>query len=228
MSNLILDSVVIPSVLPPEHSIIWLHGLGADGHDFLDIVPQLNLPEQLSKKLRFVFPHAPMRSVTVNGGASMRAWYDIYGFERGSFEDVPGILGMHTLIEALIAEEVRQHVPNKQIVLAGFSQGGAMALYSGLHHSHRLAGILALSTYLPIAAELRPVHKTAKERPPIFMAHGLEDSILPVTMGENSRRHLEKLGYSVDWHDYSMGHQVCPAEIKDISDWLTCIFAQNQ
>jgi phospholipase/carboxylesterase len=198
-----------------DASIIWLHGLGADGHDFEPIVPELPLPAGL--RGRFVFPHAPVRAVTINYGHGMPAWYDVYGDGR---QDANGIRASQRRIEALIARERERGVLTRRIVLAGFSQGGAIALQTGLRHPERLAGILALSTYLPLAETLSTESGAANRDLPIFMAHGTEDTVIPLQRAAISRDQLRKLGYQVEWHEYPMPHAVCPEEIADVGAWL--------
>jgi phospholipase/carboxylesterase len=204
----------------PDASIIWLHGLGADGHDFEPIVPELPMPAGL--RARFVFPHAPVQAVTINYGHVMPAWYDVYGDGR---QDADGIRASQGRIEALIARERERGVVTRRIVLAGFSQGGAIALQTGLRHPERLAGILALSTYLPlaetVAAEAHPTNREV----PIFMAHGAEDPVIPLQRAAISRDQLRKLGYQVEWHEYPMPHAVCPEEIADVGAWLGRVLA---
>lgn len=209
-----------------EHraSVIWLHGLGADGGDFVPIVPELRLPAALG--VRFVFPHAPVRPVTINGGMPTRAWYDITGLEAGSGEDETGIRTSARQTEDLIAAEKERGVPAFRIVLAGFSQGGAIALHTGLRHPERLAGILALSTYLPLRDRLADEAADANRGLPVFMAHGSLDPMLPQRLGEGSRDILLQYGYQVDWHSYPMPHQVCLEEIGDISVWLQSVLAE--
>jgi len=198
-----------------DASIIWLHGLGADGHDFEPIVPELPLPAGL--RARFIFPHAPVQAVTINYGHVMPAWYDVYGDGR---QDADGIRASQARLEALIARERERGVATRRIVLAGFSQGGAIALQTGLRHSERLAGILALSTYLPLAETLGAEAAAAKRGVPIFMAHGTEDPVIPLQRAAISRDQLRKLGYQVEWHEYPMPHAVCPEEIADVGAWL--------
>jgi phospholipase/carboxylesterase len=204
----------------PDASIIWLHGLGADGHDFEPIVPALSLPSGL--RARFVFPHAPVQSVTINYGHVMPAWYDVYGDGR---QDADGIRVSQGRIEALIARERERGVATRRIVLAGFSQGGAIALQTGLRHPERLAGILALSTYLPLAEGLGAEAAAANRDVPIFMAHGAEDPVIPLQRAAISRDQLRKLGYPVEWHEYPMPHAVCPEEIADVGAWLGRLLA---
>ena len=213
-----LQTLELETGRPPAASVIWLHGLGADGHDIEPIVPELDLPDALA--VRFVFPHAPMRPVTINGGAVMRAWYDVYALEGVRREDDAGVRASQASVEELIAREKARGVPAARIVLAGFSQGGALALQTGLRHAERLAGIMALSTYLPIAATLAAEASAANRGVPIFMAHGLHDPLIPIERAMISRRQLEAAGYAVEWHEYPMAHAVCAEEIADISAWL--------
>jgi len=198
--------------------VIWLHGLGADGHDFEPIVPELRLP----KPVRFVFPHAPIRPVTINQGMRMRAWYDIFQFGGGP-EDEAGIRASHKLVEELIAAEKKRGFKADQIVLAGFSQGGAIVLQTALRYPERLAGVMALSTYVPIASSLAAERNEANQDVPIFMAHGQFDDLIPIDRAKRSRDLLEKLGYSVTWKDYPMPHAVCAEEIGDIARFLVRI-----
>ena len=199
----------------PEAAVIWLHGLGADGHDFEPIVPEL----ELTKPVRFVFPHAPIRPVTINNGMRMRAWYDIYQFGGGR-EDEEGLRASQKLVEEMIRA---QKLPPEKIVLAGFSQGGAIVLQAGLRQKERLAGIMALSCYLPIAATVAAERSEANQSVPIFMAHGQYDDIIPIDRARASRDALGKLGYKVEWHEYPMPHSVCAEEIAHISAFLSKI-----
>ncbi len=198
-------------------AVIWLHGLGADGHDFAPITPELGLEPDLG--VRFVFPHAPKIPVTINMGMSMPAWYDIRSFDKRG-QDEPGIRASAEQIETLIEREVTRGVPTHRIILAGFSQGAAMTLFTGLRYPHKLAGLMALSGYLPIAdtvfAESAPVNRDA----PIFQAHGAQDPVVPFQLGEETRDGLRSNGYSVLWKDYPMQHQVCLPEIQDIGRWM--------
>lgn len=218
MTNQQLSAVEINPTQTPTASIIWLHGLGADGHDFVPIVEQLNLPESLS--VRFVFPHAQEIPITINGGYPMRAWYDILGFRTDTREDVDGIRAAAKQVDALIHAEQELGVPIQRIVLAGFSQGGALALHCGLRYPKRLAGILALSTYLPIAHTIADEVSKANQDIPIFIAHGTEDPILPLSWAEMSSEFLQKLGYIVQLRMYPMAHTVSLEEIGDIGEWI--------
>jgi phospholipase/carboxylesterase len=202
----------------PTASVIWLHGLGADGHDFEPIVPELNLPD--TPAVRFVFPHAPPQAVTINGGAVMRAWYDVYALEGVRREDAAGVRASQAHVEALIARERARGVAAARLVLAGFSQGGAIALQTGLRHPERLAGIMALSTYLPLASTLAAEASPANRDVPIFMAHGRHDPLIPIERALVSRDALRTAGYDVEWRDYPMAHAVCHEEIQDIAAWL--------
>ena len=208
-----MQAVEINTGANPRVSVIWLHGLGADGHDFEPIVPEL----ELDQPVRFVFPHAPVRAVTINQGMRMRAWYDILQFGPGP-EDEAGVRASQKLVEEMIAaEKVRG---SGKIVLAGFSQGGAIVLQSALRHGERLAGVLALSTYLPLHRTLETERNPANHEVPIFMAHGQYDDVIPLQRAEQSRQLLERLGYNVQWRAYPMPHSVCPEEIADISAFL--------
>ena len=214
----LLPTVENETAAHPTYSVIWLHGLGADGNDFAPIVPQLVAPQWPA--LRFVFPHAPVRPVTVNGGMPMRAWYDIYGFDLVARQDESGIRQSIAQVEALIAREQERGVPSERILLAGFSQGGAIALAAGLRHPQKLAGIIALSTYLPMADTLAGERSAANDAVPIFWGHGTLDPVVILQRGLDSRAVLEALGYKVAWHTYPMPHSVCPEEIVDLRRWI--------
>ena len=213
-----MDAIEIETGKPPRAAVIWLHGLGADGHDFEAIVPEL----ELAQPVRFVFPHAPQRPVTINNGMRMRAWYDIFQFGPGA-EDEKGIRESESLLKGLIEREKKNGIESGKIVLAGFSQGGAVVLQTALRYPERLAGVMALSTYLPLAAKLEAERSQANQGVPIFMAHGLHDDIIPVRRAEQSRAFLEKAGYRIEWHTYPMPHSVCAPEIADISAFLAKI-----
>jgi len=205
-----MQAVEIQTGPSPRAAVIWLHGLGADGHDFEPIVPELDLPVPV----RFVFPHAPIREVTINQGMRMRAWYDIFQFGGGP-EDEAGIRASQQILEGLIEQE-----KGKKIVLAGFSQGGAIVLQTALRHAEPLAGVLALSTYLPLHTTVGKEAAPGSKQVPIFMAHGQFDDIIPIDRARRSREVLEQLGYSVTWKEYPMPHSVCAPEIADISEFL--------
>ena len=200
----------------PSASVIWLHGLGADGHDFEPIVPELRLPDTLP--LRFVFPHAPVRPVTINGGMAMRAWYDIVSLDRGGPVDSAGIDESTATLEALIAREEQRGIDPRRIVVAGFSQGGAIAINTVLRSETRLAGLMALSTWLALPDALQG--DAIDTSIPVFMAHGQFDPMIPMQYGRFSAEALAEAGFRVDWHDYPMAHAVCPQEIDDIRAWL--------
>lgn len=218
MSQAVLATVEVATGPRPTASVIWLHGLGADGHDFEPAVPQLaRLP---ARPLRFVFPHAPVRPVTLNGGMAMRAWYDIVALNRRAAEDEPGVRSSDAALRALIRRENERGVPSAQIVLAGFSQGGAMALYTGTRLGDKLAGLVGLSCYMPIAAALPGERSPANQSTPIFMAHGSFDPVVEPEFGETSRQLLAAAGYSVEWHSYPMGHSVCAEELAAVAAFL--------
>mgnify|MGYP001812146956 FL=1 len=218
MNSDCLDAVEINPAGPATACIIWLHGLGADGHDFAPLIPQLDIVDTLG--VRVVLPHAPQRAVTINGGMQMPAWYDIEStdFRRG--QDRAGIEASTAQLGRLIQREVDSGIPAGRIVLAGFSQGGAIVLHAGLRYPQPLAGILALSTYLPLADSLAGQASAANRSIPIMMAHGMQDPVVPVMLALQSRDRLEELGYQVDWRSYAMQHAVCPQEVGDIRDWL--------
>ena len=211
----------------PQGSVIWLHGLGADGHDFEPIVPQLRLPSEFG--LRFVFPHAPMRPVTINGGMTMRAWFDILSLDRAGLADEAGVRASAGILDGLIQREQERGIDASRIVVAGFSQGGAIALHSALRSQQKLAGLMALSTYMPLASafEDEVLNTDAVESLdlPIFMAHGKFDPVLPMELGRESADLLIASGFDVEWHEYPMAHAVCEAEIDDIRRWLKTIYA---
>ena len=219
MSDL-LEAIEIETGPSPRAAIIWLHGLGADGHDFEPIVPELEMPPVPAARL--VFPHAPVQPVTINGGARMRAWYDVTNDGR---QDATGIRASQARVEALIARERSRGIAPGAIVLAGFSQGGAIALHTGLRHPERLAGILALSTYLPLPDTLEKEASQANRDVPIFMAHGTQDPLIPLSWAARSRDLLLSLGYAVEWHEYPMPHSVCSEEIADVGRWLRTVLS---
>jgi phospholipase/carboxylesterase len=213
-----LETVEVDTGSSPRVSVIWLHGLGADGHDFEPIVPEMDLPDDVA--IRFVFPHAPMRPVAVNNGMVMRAWYDISLAGGKRQEDEPGVRESERQIRALIEREGKRGVPAAATFLFGFSQGGAMALQTGLRYPERLGGIAALSCALPLADKLAAEASPANRDLPIFMAHGAQDPMIPLSRGAEARDRLIALGYRAEWHDYRMPHSVCAEEIADLSAWL--------
>ena len=207
----------------PVGSVIWLHGLGADGHDFEPIVPELQLPNDLP--LRFVFPHAPIRPVTINGGMHMRAWYDIVSLDDEGRADADGVRESTAMLEALVDREIERGVPAENIIIAGFSMGGAIAINTALHTSHRLAGLMALSTYLPIPGDVET--STGSRDLPVFAAHGTFDPMVLHQWGKASADSLAAAGFTVEWHDYPMQHAVCAEEIQDIRAWLLKVFERS-
>ena len=213
-----LDTLDIDSAPNPDAAILWLHGLGADAHDFEPIVPEL-LPRR-ERAWRFVFPNAPVRPVTINGGAPMRAWYDIRSFDRTMGEDEAGFRATAEAVAALIAREVARGIPAARIVLAGFSQGGAVSLYVAPRYPDRLAGVMGLSCYLPLASRLATEQLPANAATPLFLAHGNADAVIVPALAIQSRDQLLAAGYPVEWHAYPMAHSVCPAEIADIRTFL--------
>jgi phospholipase/carboxylesterase len=217
----ILETIEIETGKNPSASVIWMHGLGADGNDFVPIVNELELDG--TPAIRFVFPHAPMRPVTINNGYVMRAWYDVsFGDLEGQsrLADERGVRESQAHITALIEREARRGIAAQDIVLAGFSQGGAIALQTGLRHPQKLAGVMALSAYLPLAESLLQEAAPANKTTPVFMAHGTYDPVVPLMMGAGSMTLLTGLGYAVEWRQYPMPHSVCPEEIQDIGAWL--------
>ncbi|NMM20601.1 MAG: alpha/beta hydrolase fold domain-containing protein [Rhodoferax sp.] len=223
--NTLLPRIEIESAPHPTAAVIWLHGLGADGNDFAALVPELDLAA--CPPIRFVFPHAPNMPVSLNGGYVMPAWYDIFGADLVSRQDAAGIQKSARAIAALIDQEVARGIAPERIVLAGFSQGCAMALHTGLRYPKRLAGLLALSGYLPLADTLSTERTDANADTPIFMAHGSMDPVVVPARGEASRDLLARLGYPVQWHSYPMQHSVHPREVADISVFLANVLKQH-
>lgn len=207
----------------PRSTVIVMHGLGADGNDFVPIAQELQL--DAVGPVRFVFPHAPVMPVTINGGYRMRAWYDILGTETQGVQDEAGLRQSMASIEDLLAQEVARGTPSDRIVLAGFSQGCAMALLTGLRHAHRLAGIVGLSGYLPLSATTAAERSAANQATPVFLAHGLYDEMIVLPRAQQSRETLRALGYPVEWHEYPMGHSVCMEEVADLNAWLLRVLA---
>lgn len=213
-----LEAIEIETAPGPQAAVLVLHGLGADGNDFVPIAQELDL--SVAGPVRFIFPHAPVRPVTINGGYRMRAWYDILGTEEQGRQDEAGLRASMTQVQQLLQREEERGIAPQRIVLAGFSQGCAIALLTGLRHARRLAGIAGLSGYLPLASQTAAERSAANARTPIFLAHGLHDEVVFCRRGEGSRDALRELGYDVQWHTYPMGHSVCMEEIRDLNTWL--------
>ena len=213
-----LETIEVETAAKPSAAVIWLHGLGADGHDFEPIVPEI--VGRGERAWRFVFPHAPVRPVTINGGMSMRAWYDIKGLDRQAAEDAAGFRDTDVQVRELIAREGKRGIAAHRIVLAGFSQGGAVSLYTAVRLAENLAGVMALSCYLPLQSSFIAERAPANNATPIFMAHGQGDPVIPLGLGAQSRNFLKAEGYAVEWHEYPMAHAVCAAEIADIREFL--------
>jgi phospholipase/carboxylesterase len=220
-----LPTIEIEPSVPARASVILMHGLGADAHDFEPIVPALELPQELA--VRFVFPNAPQRSITVNGGMRMRAWYDIAALEIDRRPDEAGVRESEAQIVQLIRREVGRGIPTERIVLAGFSQGGAMALHTGLRYPEQLAGILALSCYLLLPESITQERHPANQETPIFLAHGRFDPVVPYALGEAARMRLQALGYNLQWQDYPMQHEVVWEEVQAIGAWLRQVLARD-
>ena len=222
MSATYLQTLDLDPAQPAVASVIWMHGLGADASDFYGVPPQLGLPADLP--VRYVFPNAPKIPVTINMGVVMRAWYDVRGL-GGHTEDESGIRDSARWIAELVTREVTRGVPVKRVILAGFSQGGAMALFTGLRHAETLGGIMCLSAYLPLTETLAAEANPANRNVPIFQAHGTQDPVVAYEMGQTTRDALSTSGYEVEWHDYPMAHQVCGEELRDIGLWLESVLA---
>jgi len=219
-----LETIELETAKNPSAAVIWMHGLGADGNDFVPIVNELDLAG--APGIRFVFPHAPTRPVTINNGYVMRAWYDIsFGDLEGKTRraDEKGVRESQAQIGELIAREQSRGIAASSIVLAGFSQGGAIALHTGLRHPETLAGVMALSTYLPLADSFAAEASAANQSTQVFMAHGTHDPVVPYSMGNQSRQFLQQAGYAVEWHEYPMQHSVCLEEVADIGRWLVAV-----
>jgi len=219
----VLETVEVATGAVPTASVLWLHGLGADGHDFEPIVPALDLDTHV----RFVFPHAPVRQVTLNRGMAMRAWYDILALNRMTGEDAAGIRASEAAVMALIERECARGIAADRIILAGFSQGGAIALHTGVRCPKSLGGIMVLSAYLPLRDRLQAERSAANLTTPVFMAHGSDDEVLPEALGRESMGVLRSHGYRVEWHSYPMAHMVCAQEVQDISRWLKARLAAD-
>ena len=206
-----------------DAAVIWLHGLGADGSDFVPIVSELRLPASLN--IRFIFPHAPQRPITINQGYRMRGWYDITSLDIANRDDEAGIVESSAHLARLCDEQIAQGIAAKRIIVAGFSQGGAIALHAGLRYTSALGGIMALSCYLPMPQRLQQEATAVNRDTPVFMAHGQHDDVVALEFGLQTRSLLQQQGYRLQWHDYAMGHSVCMEEIGDISDWLGSVLA---
>ena len=222
MSLLPFETVLTAS--KPEYTVIWLHGLGADGHDFVSLVPELQLPDKL--KIKFIFPHAPVRAVTLNNGMQMRAWYDLLSLDRGKTADEADILKTVSQISELIDQEIKSGTAANKIILAGFSQGGVIALHSGLRYPKRLAGIMALSTYLPFEENTFKQMNSAQKGLDIFAAHGTHDLVIPILSWQDYVPKLKAQGFALDAHEYPMEHSLCLEEIKAISNWIQKVFTR--
>lgn len=219
------EFVALDPASSPDAAVIWLHGLGADGFDFVPIVGELRLPA--TSAVRFIFPHAAVRPVTINNGFVMRAWYDIRGLGPGSAEDGAGIRDSEAVVRRYIEQEIAAGIEPQRVVVAGFSQGGAIALQTALRYPQRLGGVMALSTYLPLSQTLAAEAAPANRDVPILMCHGSRDPIVPMQLGQASRDALQALKYAVEWHSYPMEHQVCMEEVLDISTWLQARLSRN-
>jgi phospholipase/carboxylesterase len=209
------DPIITETSPSPKRAIIWLHGLGADGNDFAPIVPALHVPDA-----RFIFPHAPIRPITLNGGMEMRGWYDILGMDRNAQQDEAGVLESVAFVHGLIDEQIAQGIAPENISVAGFSQGGAIALYAGLTYAKRIKQVIALSTYLPLATGFAKAARSANQDTPVLIVHGSRDDVVPMAFAEFSHEHLNKLGHDITWQTYPMAHSVCDEEIRLISSWL--------
>lgn len=226
MAQQLLEAIEVETGPKPQASVIWMHGLGADGNDFVPIVNELDLAG--APDIRFVFPHAPMQPVSINNGYVMRAWYDVKWGDlegRSKQADEKGVRASQAAIVQLIEREMSRGISPDRIVLAGFSQGGAVALQTGLRHPQKLAGVMALSTYLPLAENFAEEATLENRKTPIFMAHGTQDGVVPYQMGVRSREVLVQHGYDVEWRDYPMAHSVCLEEIRDVAAWLKRVVA---
>ena len=225
MHTSLLDAVEISPAGPARAALLWLHGLGADGYDFEPLIPQLGIVEELG--VRVILPHAPHRPVTINGGMRMPAWYDIVGADFRQGQDSAGIRASEQQLVALIEREISRGIAAERILLAGFSQGGALVLHTGLRYPRPLAGILSLSAYLPLADTLPAEAAAANRDVALMMAHGMQDPVVPLILAEQSRDLLRQQGYTVAWHSYAMAHAVCPEELLDIRAWLVACLAAD-
>ena len=224
-ANVLLDTLEHETGPDPRWAVIWLHGLGADGNDFVPLVPEL--VRDGWPAIRFVFPHAPVRPVTINNNVPMRAWYDIRELDLANRADEQGVAESVVQVEALVAREGERGIPPSRIVLAGFSQGGAVTLAAGLRRSEPLAGLVGLSTYVPGAQGAQAALVEGATRQPVFMAHGSQDPVVPYLAGKQSAGLMRRLGFEVDWHVYPMQHQVCAEEIRDLGNWFEARLADG-
>lgn len=221
-----LQSIVILPKSQQHYSVIWMHGLGADGHDFEAIVPELDLPD--NHGIAFIFPHAPVQALTINGGMKMHAWYNILDISFERQVDSEGIYQSSNSIERLIKKELDKGIASESILLAGFSQGGVIALHTGLRYPNKLAGILALSAYLPTLGQIKTEVTKENQSTPVFMAHGTMDPVIDIQIAKQAFSGLEELKYPISWHEYPMQHSVCPEEIKDISSFIKAVFFKKE
>ncbi len=224
-SATLIDHIVYETAADPSWSVIWLHGLGADGHDFEPVAPELGFRD--SPAVRFLFPHAPVRPITINGGMEMRGWYDIKGMAFDRQEDRAGLEDSAAHVSRLIERENARGIPCERIFLAGFSQGGAVTLFTGLRYPERLAGLVALSTYLPVAETTAAERSSVNADTPIFMAHGIGDPVIPLALAEQSQSALKAMNYGVEWHTYAMPHSVNMEEIGHISTFMRNIVSSD-
>lgn len=218
MTEALLDAEIIEPKNTADACVIWLHGLGADGHDFIDVVPSLGLPS--GHRIRFIFPHAPTMPITMNGGMVMPAWYDIGAIDLRAAQDEKGIKKSEVAIKALIEAQIQAGIKSERIILAGFSQGGAMALHTALRYPLPLAGVMVLSAYLPLQDLLVKEKHAVNSHIPLFMAHGFMDTVVSYWIGQQSCTHLQAAGFEVDWHSYPMAHTVSLSELHDIGVWI--------
>ncbi len=218
MTEALLDAEIIEPKNKADACVIWLHGLGADGHDFVDVVPSLGLPRE--HQIRFIFPHAPTMPITMNGGMVMPAWYDIGAIDLRAVQDEKGIRKSEGAIKALIEAQIQSGIKSERIILAGFSQGGALALHTALRYPRPLAGVMVLSAYLPLQELLAKEMHSVNSRIPLFMAHGFMDTVVSYWIGQQSCTHLQAAGFEVDWHSYPMAHTVSLSELHDIGVWI--------
>lgn len=218
MTEALLDAEIIEPKNKADACVIWLHGLGADGHDFVDVVPSLGLPRE--HQIRFIFPHAPTMPITMNGGMVMPAWYDIGAIDLRAVQDEKGIKKSEGAIKALIEAQIQSGIKSERIILAGFSQGGALALHTALRYPRPLAGVMVLSAYLPLQELLAKEMHAVNSRIPLFMAHGFMDTVVSYWIGQQSCTHLQAAGFEVDWHSYPMAHTVSLSELHDIGVWI--------